>query len=359
MGSGNSSDEGNEGGNSQVTPFLKGGESISPRHRLSSQIYTSTFFGLKAKQKTDANNSDCAVCASSEFQPVQIKSSVDSLTVVFPIVHHRRANHFLDVLDGIPSANFLHKIQNDKQVSSLLQFKFGRDETQLYLRLSCTAYTDSYQYPLNDVLATFVKTKINPESNASVLRVLVRQLQVPAGSVQYLCTEDDLDYDGVDVKHLLEGITVFNLNCLNRFAELTDRREDNLYEKAICLGKLLEEMLVNYKSLSEEQYRQALEYLQDIEASEIYRNDPLIALSRAYIKDTVTHLSKRAMYSGRGVAIDRSQLEGVLQALVLHEGQTPEHGIWFPHGSVEQLKRELEPFLINDKTIENRAVSCH
>jgi hypothetical protein len=162
--------------------------------------------------------------------------------------------------------------------------------------------------------------------------------------IRHLVTHDDLDYDGVSIKNLLQEVSNFNLNCLKRFEELTYHENGKDYVQAHELGNILDEMVLNYKAVPYQLYKTALNKLGAIERTEVYQNDPLIQLSLTDIRKTIEALSTKALHAGRGIEINEQQLGLILQELFLHEGIKPEKGVWFPVGTVKKLSQQIDAF---------------
>lgn len=319
----------------------------------SSKTNTPIFFGTTSQKNTETLKGQFFISAFSQFQPMQVKSSMGVLTIRFPITHSTPKDHSLDMVDGITPANFFHGVDKGKLINSYLQFKFTRDGDKWFLLFECCSYPEIYDYQLNELLSTFVQKMPHPnkpsDSNEECFRVSDTKKYVSIGHfrvpIRTLITYDDLDFDGVNVRKELEAIKGFNLNCLKRLEELTYKREEVVHDNAKVLGYLLDDMVNNYKAVSSYHYGDALNKLDVIEQSETYQNDPLIFFSLTPVRGALELLSQRAMVSGRGVEIDEQHVNNLLQELVKHEGIKPGNDIWLPEGSVGLLKKELDSFL--------------
>lgn len=330
--------------NSVVRSLLR--DSIDTGYRKKSL----SFFGNNGINSPAVFKRVYGYCFATEFESMQIKSSLNSITIIYPLNHRIHNGHFTDLFDGKPPLYF--SSEENWLNNSFLKLKFTRCGDKRFLFLECNAYEDIYDYDLGKLLAIFAKQDIRVKNKSQFKEVALKvtdqseSLNVDSLNVnlRHLATHDDVDYDGVSVKNLLEGMSCFNVNCLKRFEELTCHRSEKDYLQAHELGLILDEMVSNYKAVPYPQYKTALSRLDSIEQNEVYKNDPLIQLSSVDIRKILESLSTRALNAGRGMEIDEQQLNLILQELLLHEGTKPEDGTWFPVGTVARLSQQLEAF---------------
>ncbi|MCL9685816.1 hypothetical protein [Legionella maioricensis] len=310
-----------------------------------------SFFGNSGVKGSVVFKRIYGYCFATAFESMQIKASLDSITITYPINHRIHNEHFTDLFDGKPPLHFSSAGQNAPN-NSFLKLKFTRCGAKKFLFLECNAYEDIYNYDLANLLATFAKQDVKIKNFSQFKEVVLKvrdeeeRLNVDALHVnlRHLITHDDFDYDGVSVENLLEAVSSFNINCLKRFEELISHKNEKDRVPACELGQILAKIVLNYKIVPYQQYKAALSRLDSIERNEIYQNDPLIQLSLVDIRKTIATLSTRALNAGRGIEVNEQQLSFILQELFLHEGTKPEERVWFPVGTVERLSQQLEAF---------------
>lgn len=327
-------------------------ENESSVHSTQYKNSSLSFFATNNLNNQPSFNRVYGYCFANKFESMQIESSLDSISLKFPISHSVHTGHFLDIFDGTSPSHFSSEENKEAKSNSYLKLKFTRYGDKRFLSLDCGVYADIYEYNLSELLNIFVKSDIKNMdglvSDELVLRVTDKTecLDVDNLSVKFkqLVTHDDLDHDGVDVKKTLESISAFNRNCLKRFEELTCKRDINNYELSLETGLILNRMIDNYKIGSQEQYKKVLNNLDVIEKTDIFRNDPIIRLSLIDIRSSIDMLKKRVLKLGRGVELNEQQLNFILHELGKHEGNKPENDAWFPLGTRDKVVQHLEAF---------------
>lgn len=286
-------------------------------------------------------------CFANEFRVAQITPELNTLTLSFPISHQVHKGHFFDKFTKKTPSFF----SSNKQLESYLQLKFTLEGDHLFLAVESGSFINMYNYHLEHLLSIFAK---NDESLLSSFALDQdktidgsRYFLTANRSIQYryLKTLDDSGIKEIKINELISCIADYNLNCLKRFEELTCQREVEAYNSSKTLGLILNNIVDNFRSVLISDYKNALSLLDELEHNETYQNDPQIQLSMPKIKMSLEHLAKGAWMSGKGIEINMTQLDLVLKELEHHEGNKPDHGIWFPKGTVDECSYQLREFI--------------
>ncbi len=310
---------------------------------------TSGFFRGNPGQGLGHAKCSCPTCSDKQFFPEEIFKSDSSLIVKFPILHHIPNDHSLDILDGIPPENYIHDLEKGSIIHAFIKFQFTKVNNQLFLKLESRSFPTVFDYNLHDLHAIFVKPMNNSgAADVGALRIAdsskleqIGRFKIP---VRHTVTYDDIDFDGFKLIDTLKNIASYHVNCIKRFEELTETRDENSFLKAQELSSILDDIVTNYKEVTPHHYAIALNNLTEIESTETYRYDPLIQLSLTPIRPALEALSQRALVSRRGVEINDQQLANIMKELLKHEGKTPNKDVWLAEGMVERLSAQLESF---------------
>ncbi|HEO1387630.1 TPA: type IV secretion protein Dot, partial [Legionella pneumophila] len=67
-------------------------------------------------------------------------------------------------------------------------------------------------------------------------------------------------------------------------------------------------------------------------------------------------LSQKKELNNKGVEIDEHQLHLILKELAKHEGKKFKNNLWFPIGTVDAIRQELEELFISKQTISTAPI---
>ncbi|HAT2066013.1 TPA: type IV secretion protein Dot [Legionella pneumophila] len=288
----------------------------------------------------------------SEFQPILSKRDINSISITLPIKHNVYRNH-----DGNLPGDSTSAVDSSNQQDhiSYLQICFTHEEGKWYLFLKSFTTLDVFNYDFAPLLKILHKPDIRtyPMSFGCpgvIDRTELIDMDRKTYARQFIIHGPD------DEAKILQDIHDFNLNCLRRFEELTYGRDNSAYRNSQALGRILHKIVTAYQDVTANEYEIALNRLKIVFQDQVFQNDPQICLSLTHIVNALIVLSQKKELNNKGVEIDEHQLHLILKELAKHEGKKFKNNLWFPIGTVDAIRQEIEELFISKQTISTAPI---
>ncbi|CZH93439.1 TPA: type IV secretion protein Dot [Legionella pneumophila subsp. pneumophila] len=288
----------------------------------------------------------------SEFQPMVSKRDVNSISITLPIKHNVHRNH-----DGNLPGDSISVVDSSNQQDhiSYLQLCFTHEEGKWYLFLKCLTTLDVFNYDFAPLLKILHKPDIRTyPMSLGCPGVIDRTELVNMDRTIYV--RQFIIHGPDDEAKILQDIHDFNMNCLRRFEELTYGRDNSAYRNSQALGRILHKIITAYQEVTVNEYDIALNRLKIVFQDQVFQNDPQICLSLTHIVNALIVLSQKKELNNKGVEIDEHQLHLILKELAKHEGKKFKNNLWFPIGTVDAIRQELEELFISKQTISTAPI---
>ncbi|HAT8807848.1 TPA: lpg1273 family Dot/Icm T4SS effector [Legionella pneumophila] len=288
----------------------------------------------------------------SEFQPMVSKRDAKSISITLPIKHNVHRNH-----DGNLPGDSTSAVDSSTQQDhiSYLQICFTHEEGKWHLFLKCFTTLDTFNYDFAALLKILHKPDIRTyPMSFGCPGVIDRTELIDRDRKTY--ARQFIIHGPDDEAKILQDIHDFNLNCLRRFEELTYGRDNSAYRNSQALGRILHKIVAAYQEVTVNEYDIALNRLKIVFQDQVFQNDPQICLSLTHIVNALIVLSQKKELNNKGVEIDEHQLHLILKELAKHEGKKFKNNLWFPIGTVDVIRQDIEELLILKQTISTAPI---
>ncbi|HEN4770517.1 TPA: type IV secretion protein Dot [Legionella pneumophila] len=290
---------------------------------------------------------------NSEFQPMILKRDINSAQIRLPIKHSVYRNH--DNSDLSSDSTLIIDSSNLQDHISYLQLCFTHEEGKWYLFLKCFTVLGFFNYDFAPLLEILHKPDIRTyPMSFGYPGVIDRTELIDMDRKTY--ARRFIIHGPDDEAKILQDVHDFNLNCLGRFEELTYGRDNSAYRNSQALGRILHKIVTAYQEVTVNEYDIALNRLKIVFQDQVFQNDPQICLSLTHIVNALIVLSQKKELNNKGVEIDEHQLHLILKELAKHEGKKFKNNLWFPIGTVDAIRQELEELFISKQTISTAPI---
>ncbi|HHL3491318.1 TPA: type IV secretion protein Dot [Legionella pneumophila] len=284
---------------------------------------------------------------NSEFQPMILKRDINSAQIRLPIKHSVYRNH--DNSDLSSDSTLIIDSSNLQDHISYLQLCFTHEEGKWYLFLKCFTVLGFFNYDFAPLLEILHKPDIRTYPMSFGYPGVIDRTEL-IDMDRKIYARRFIIHGPDDEAKILQDVHDFNLNCLGRFEELTYGRDNSAYRNSQALGRILHKIVTAYQEVTVNEYDIALNRLKIVFQDQVFQNDPQICLSLTHIVNALIVLSQKRELNNKGMEIDEHQLPLILKELAKHEGKKFKNNLWFPIGTVEAIRQEVEELFVLKQT---------